>query len=211
MARVKNPDHYVDNKEFLQHMIKFKEDTQIARDIGESDPQIPDEIGEIFVRIASHLSYKSNFINYGFREDMISDGIENCIQYIHNFDPNKSKNPFAYFTQIIYYAFLRRIQKEKKQLYVRYKSLENTQILNSLDNNIEEDYNNITSLGVSKLYDNMGEFIENYEESMEKKKQIKIKSSAKKKKSTKRKQKGKNGSSNNILQFAEGLTEEEKL
>ena len=76
MARVKNPDHYVDNKEFLQHMIKFKEDTQIARDIGESDPQIPDEIGEIFVRIASHLSYKSNFINYGFREDMISDGIE---------------------------------------------------------------------------------------------------------------------------------------
>ena len=211
MAAAKNPEHYVDNKAFLQHMIKFKEDTKNARDNDKSDPQIPDEIGEIFVRIASHLSYKSNFINYGFREDMISDGIENCIQYIHNFDPNKSKNPFAYFTQIIYYAFLRRIQKEKKQLYVRYKSLENTQILNSLDNNIEEDYNNITSLGVSKLYDNMGEFIENYEESMEKKKQIKIKSSAKKKKTTKNGRKKRDGSSNNILQFAEGLSEEEKL
>ena len=208
---VKNPDHYVDNKEFLQHMIEFKENTQVARDNGEDDPRIPDVIGEIFVKIASHLSYKSNFINYGFREDMISDGIENCIQYIHNFDPAKSRNPFAYFTQIIYYAFLRRIQKEKKQLYVRYKSLENTQILNTLDNRIEEDYNNITSLGVSKLYDNMGEFVQNYEESMEKKKQIKIKhrDSAVKKKKTRKKKSASTG--NNILQFAENLSEDEKI
>ena len=201
MAREKKkPEHYVDNKEFLQHMIEFKEATTAARDNGESDPRIPDAIGVIFVKIASHLSYKSNFINYAFREDMIADGIENCIQYIHNFDPEKSKNPFAYFTQIIYYAFLRRIQKEKKQLYVRYKSLENSQF----DNMSDEDHAAVSSIGMAKLYDNMSEFIQNYEDSMEKKKQIKNKQ----RKSTKKK---KVTSSNNILQFASDLTEEEKI
>ena len=196
----KNPEHYVDNKEFLQHMIEFKETTTAARENGESDPRIPDAIGEIFVKIASHLSFKSNFINYAFREDMIADGVENCIQYVHNFDPAKSKNPFAYFTQIIYYAFLRRIQKEKKQLYVRYKSLENSH----LDNMSEDDQAMVSSIGITKLYDNMSEFIENYEESMEKKKQIK----SKQRKTTKKK---KTSSSNNILQFASNLSEEEKL
>ena len=201
----KNPEHYVDNKEFLQHMVEFKEATATARENGESDPRIPDVIGEIFVKIASHLSFKSNFINYAFREDMIADGVENCIQYIHNFDPEKSKNPFAYFTQIIYYAFLRRIQKEKKQLYVRYKSLETSQI----DSMSEEDHAAVSSLGIAKLYDNMSEFIESYEESMEKKKQIK----SKQRKSTKKKtaKKEKQTSSNNILQFASNLSEDEKL
>jgi DNA-directed RNA polymerase specialized sigma24 family protein len=61
-----------------------------------------------------------------FREDMISDGIENCVQYIHNFNPERSQNPFAYFTQIIHYAFLRRIQKEKKQLEIKNKIIERT-------------------------------------------------------------------------------------
>jgi DNA-directed RNA polymerase specialized sigma24 family protein len=87
-------------------------------------PQISNYLGDCFLKIATHLSYKPNFVNYMFREDMISDGIENCIQYIHNFDPNKSSNPFAYFTQIIHYAFLRRIQKEKKQLEIKSKIIE---------------------------------------------------------------------------------------
>ena len=172
MAVVRNPDHYVDNKLFLQQMIEFKEATQEARNEGKEDPQIPNELGEVFVKIANHLSFKSNFINYAFRDDMIADGIENCIQYIHNFDPEKSRNPFAYFTQIIYYAFLRRIQKEKKQLYVRYKSLENTQIMTELANENTPDHGNISSLGYAKLYDNMSDFIESFEDSMEKKKQI---------------------------------------
>tara|TARA_Y100000817_G_scaffold219453_1_gene172996 strand:+ start:54 stop:662 length:609 start_codon:yes stop_codon:yes gene_type:complete len=200
----KNPEHYVDNKEFLRYMIEFRELTKCAEDNDQPTPPIPDEIGIIFQKIASHLSFKSNFINYAFRDDMISDGIENCIQYIHNFDPNKSKNPFAYFTQIIYYAFLRRIQKEKKQLYVKYKSLENDQTLQGGIVSSEEDFNSISSLGFSKLYDNMSDFIESYEESMEKKKAIKTKNrkaTAKKKETT----------SNNILQFASNLNEEEKL
>ena len=87
-------------------------------------PRITNYLGECFLKIATHLSYKPNFVNYMFRDDMISDGIENCVQYIHNFNPEKSRNPFAYFTQIIHYAFLRRIQKEKKQLDIKTKIIE---------------------------------------------------------------------------------------
>ena len=94
------------------------------RKAGEDRPRITNYLGECFLKIATHLSYKPNFVNYMFREDMICDGIENCVQYIKNFDPEKSSNPFAYFTQIIHYAFLRRIQKEKRQMDIRAKIIE---------------------------------------------------------------------------------------
>ena len=100
-------EHYVNNKEFLEALVVFKAKCLAAKEAGESRPQISNYIGECFLKIATHLSYKPNFVNYMFREDMICDGIENCVQYIENFNPEKSKNPFAYFTQIIYYAFLR--------------------------------------------------------------------------------------------------------
>ena len=117
-------EHYVNNKEFLEALIVFKAKCAAAKEAGEQRPQISNYIGDCFMKIATHLSYKPNFVNYMFREDMICDGVENCIQYILNFDPEKSKNPFAYFTQIIYYAFLRRIQKEKKQLEIKQRVLE---------------------------------------------------------------------------------------
>ena len=117
--------HYVDNKEFLRAMIEFKEICNDAKEKEIERPPVSNYIGECFLKIATHLSYKPNFINYTYREDMISDGIENCLQYVENFNPEKSKNPFAYFTQIIYYAFLRRIAKEKKQTHVRNKIIEN--------------------------------------------------------------------------------------
>ena len=117
-------EHYVNNKEFLEALVVFKAKCTAAKEAGEPRPQISNYIGECFLKIATHLSYKPNFVNYMFREDMICDGIENCVQYIENFNPEKSKNPFAYFTQIIYYAFLRKIQKEKKQLEIRTKLIE---------------------------------------------------------------------------------------
>ena len=117
-------EHYVNNKEFLEALVVFKAKCLAAKEAGESRPQISNYIGECFLKIATHLSYKPNFVNYMFREDMICDGIENCVQYIENFNPEKSKNPFAYFTQIIYYAFLRRIQKEKRQLEIKNKILD---------------------------------------------------------------------------------------
>ena len=119
--------HYIDNAKFLEAMKEWKQSCEEAEEAGEERPQVTNYIGECFLKIANGLSYRPNFINYTYRSEMVSDGIENCLQYIHNFDPDKSKNPFAYFTQIIYYAFLRRIQKEKKQTHIKNKIIENRQ------------------------------------------------------------------------------------
>ena len=120
----KKTEYYVNNKEFLEAITLYRNRVLAAKEKGNSRPRVPNYIGECFLKIATHLSYKPNFVNYMFREDMICDGIENCVQYIENFNPEKSKNPFAYFTQIIYYAFLRRIQKEKRQLEIKNKILD---------------------------------------------------------------------------------------
>ena len=122
----KKSEHYVNNKELLEALIVYREKVAIAKEKDLPKPRITNYLGSCFLKIATHLSYKPNFVNYMFRDDMISDGIENCVQYIHNFDPEKSRNPFAYFTQIIHYAFLRRIQKEKKQLDIKNKIIEKT-------------------------------------------------------------------------------------
>ena len=106
-------------------MVEWKKLCKEAEESDEKRPPITNYIGECFMNIAEHLSRKGNFVNYPYREEMVSDGIENCLMYAHNFDPEKSKNPFSYFTQIIYYAFLRRIEHEKKHLYIKQKTLEN--------------------------------------------------------------------------------------
>ena len=122
----KKSEHYVNNKELLEALIVYRAKVAHAKENDLPKPRITNYLGSCFLKIATHLSYKPNFVNYMFRDDMISDGIENCVQYIHNFDPEKSRNPFAYFTQIIHYAFLRRIQKEKKQLDIKNKIIEKT-------------------------------------------------------------------------------------
>ena len=129
----KKQKHYINNGDFLKALIDYKEASKKAKKQNKPLPPIPNYIGECFMKIAEGLSHKPNFINYPHREDMIGDGIENCLMYFENFDPSKSKNPFAYFTQVIYFAFLRRIQKEKKQLYVKYKSTEMVGLLDEHD------------------------------------------------------------------------------
>lgn len=116
--------HYVNNADFLKALVEYRAKKKEAEDCGDPKPIVSNYIGECILKIATHLSYKPNFINYSYRDDMILDGVENCIQYIDNFDPTKSNNPFAYFTQIIYYAFLRRIAKEKKQSYIKGKLIQ---------------------------------------------------------------------------------------
>jgi hypothetical protein len=115
---------YVDNAKFLAAIKEHKELIKIAAETGKEPPIISNYIGECILKIATHLSYKPNFINYSYRDDMILDGVENCIQYFNNFDADKYSNPFSYFTQIIYYAFLRRIQKEKKHSYIKNKLIQ---------------------------------------------------------------------------------------
>ena len=160
MAKRKRSEHYVNNKEFLAALIKYREDVEIAKIRDKPKPVIPRYIGECFLKIANHLSFKPNFVNYMFKEDMVSDGIENCVQYIHNFNPEKSQNPFAYFTQIIHYAFLRRIQREKRQLEIKNKILEKSGYSEVFDNNNTidgsnfSDYNQIKDAVHSKLRNN---------------------------------------------------------
>jgi len=120
MSKAKK-EHYVNNKEFLEAMKAYRKGVNKAIREKKDKPPVTNYIGSCFLKIANHLSYRPNFINYTFRDDMVSDGIENCLQYLDNFNPAKSSNPFAYFTQIIYYAFIRRIQKEKKQTTIKHK------------------------------------------------------------------------------------------
>ena len=166
----KKQKHYINNADFLKALVDYKEACKLATKNKTKEPAIPNYIGECFMKIAEGLSHKPNFINYTYRDEMISDGIENCLMYFENFDPSKSKNPFAYFTQVIYFAFLRRIQKEKKQLYVKYKS---TEMVGVLDEHDMLDFEDGTSKQF-ELYDNIGEFIHNYEESRKNKKAEKL-------------------------------------
>ena len=133
MKKAKEKPHYVDNKKFLEAMIEYRDRCEKAKNRNRKKPEVTNYIGECFLKIANHLSYRPNFINYTFRDDMISDCIENCLQYMDNFNPDKSNNPFAYFTQIIYYAFIRRIQKEKKQIQIKSKLIANTGVENMMD------------------------------------------------------------------------------
>ncbi len=151
----KKSEHYVNNKEFLQALIVYRTQCAEAEEKGEPRPRITNYLGSCFLKIATHLSYKPNFVNYMFREDMICDGIENCVQYIKNFDPAKSSNPFAYFTQIIHYAFLRRIQKEKRQMDIRSKIIERSgfeEVFSADGDYSSSDYNSIKENIQTKLY-----------------------------------------------------------
>ena len=163
--------HYVDNALFLEAMIEYKKQWQISKDNDEELPIISEYLGSVFLKIAQRLSFRPNFINYAFKNDMISDGIENCLHYIHNFNPEKSSNPFAYFTQIIYYAFIRRIQKEKKQLYIKYKSMQNYEISPEYVEymNYDEDFKTSTDFKNSDFRVVVDEFVDNFEKSKKKK------------------------------------------
>ena len=178
MARKKQ--HYVDNEKFLVVMGDYREKYLQAKDNDTELPIIPDYAGECFLKIAERLSHRPNFINYAFREEMVSDGIENCVMYASNFNPEKSTNPFAYFTQIIYFAFLRRIEKEKKQLYIKYKTMEE---YSSLEDHVDmgemgQSETQAVSSGASPLTvdkrASIQEFIFAFEEKKRKKKKVKL-------------------------------------
>jgi len=128
--------HYVNNKTLYEEMVKFRQALKDADEAGKPKPQIPKYIGECFIMICNKLSTKPNFINYSYRDDMIADGIENCVSAVASFDPSKSTNPFAYFTQIAWNAFIRRITKEKKQAYIKHKNFEHNHMLDDLNEEI---------------------------------------------------------------------------
>jgi hypothetical protein len=108
-------------------------EVQAAKQNGTVPPRVPEYVGECLLLIAQRLANKPNFNGYSYKSEMVSDGIENSLTYINNFDPSKSSNPFAYFTQIIKFSFIRRIEKEKKQHYIKIKNLENFILSDEID------------------------------------------------------------------------------
>lgn len=161
--------HYVDNKKFYEEIVAYKRKEEEYKQKGLESPRLPEYIGECIFKIANKLSNKPCFINYSYRDEMVSDGIENCIMYFKDFDPNKTQNPFAYFTQVIYYAFLRRINKEEKNRYIIYKNFQETIINNghtSLLTDVDDNH-----VMPNQLYDNINDFMGRFEKKEEVKKQ----------------------------------------
>jgi len=173
MKTKKTSVHYVDNKKFYEEILVYKKKVQEAKEKGLEEPRLPNYIGECIFKIADKLSTKPCFINYSYRDEMISDGIENCIMYFKDYNPKIGQNPFAYFTQIIYYAFLRRISKEEKNRYTIYKNFQHTIIHGNPTSHF--DSSNSDNLAHSNLfdredidftpqmYDNINEFMDRFE------------------------------------------------
>jgi len=163
----KTSNHYIDNEEFVEKLLAYFDKCREAREAEKEEPPIPDYIGDCFFKIAMNLSRAPNFMSYSYRDEMIMDGVENCLMYFRNFDPNKSRNAFSYFTQIVWYAFIRRIEKENKQSYIKYKLTEQHGIL---EHEIQDDMNEESRVSLPDgIYDNMAEYIHHFEEKVEEK------------------------------------------
>lgn len=171
----RKPIEYVNNKQFHAAIVEYRKEVRIAEASGDEPPRIPNYIGECITKIAEKLSTKPCFINYSFRDEMISDGIENCILYFHDYDPDytspdgvKGQNAFAYFTQIVYYAFLRRINKEEKNRYALYKNFQET-ITNNTGRELLVDSDD-NPIAPTQMYDNINDFMARFERKEEIKK-----------------------------------------
>jgi len=134
----KEKPHYVSNKDFSQAVLEHCTNVQEAKSAGDPLPIVPDYIASCFLKIAEGLSHKANFVRYTYREEMVMDAVENCLKAIENYNIEAATrsgkpNAFAYFTQISWYAFLRRIQKEKKQQDIKMKFISEADISEFLD------------------------------------------------------------------------------
>lgn len=161
-------NNYINNKEMYKALCEYNKRIREAEEQDLEKPKIPDYLGECFLLIANRLATRPNFSNYTYIEEMILDGIENCIMVIDNFDCEKYSNPFAYFTQIIWFAFLRRIEKEKKQTYIKYKSFQELNAIGDLVNSQDTDVDVTYTININDEY--MNNLIETFENNKEKKK-----------------------------------------
>ena len=134
----KDKPHYVNNAQFSQAVVDYCTTVKEAKESGNGQPIIPDYIATCFLKICEGLSHKANFVRYTYREEMVMDAVENCLKAIQNYNIEAATrtgkpNAFAYFTQISWFAFLRRIEKEKKQQDIKMKYMEQSGIENFLD------------------------------------------------------------------------------
>lgn len=143
MSKIKPQDkpHYVNNAQFSQAVVDYVKTLNEAKKTQEPLPKVPDYVAQCFLKICEGLSHKSNFVRYSYREEMVMDAVENCLKAVENYDIEAATrtgkpNAFAYFTQISWYAFLRRIEREKKQQDIKMKYIEQSGIENFLDNEL---------------------------------------------------------------------------
>lgn len=162
IPKKKKSNHYIDNKLFYTEMVKYHTAFQESKRLGEERPPVPNYVGKCIMLIAQRLATRPNFVGYSYKEEMIGDAIENCLRYLHNFNPEKTNNPFAYFTQIVYNAFLRRIEKEKKQLYIKHKSFENSIVMNTLVDMAPEDRSQFDSVYIN-VNEKLNDLVEKFE------------------------------------------------
>ena len=164
----KVPDnHYIDNEKFYEELSKYKK-------LLEEKPEeaFPEYLGECFLAIATNLSYRPNFIGYTYKQDMIGDAVENCLRYWDRFDPEKSKNPFGYFSQISWWAFVRRITAEKKQTELKMELCESEDLFNDITETQDLDFRQYSN---QKLLHAQSEFKRTKEKIVKKKKKKKSK------------------------------------
>ena len=162
MSKIKPKDkpHYVNNRQFSYAVVDYVNSVLLAESENREVPKVTNYIAECFLKIAEGLSHKSNFIRYTYREEMVMDAVENCLRAIHNYDIEAATrtglpNAFAYFTQICYYAFLRRIAKEKKQQDVKFKYIETAGIEDFIhyDASMAGDMHEVERMFVDELRD----------------------------------------------------------
>jgi hypothetical protein len=156
--------NYINNRDFYNAIVQYKLQCEAARDAGKEKPRIPNYIGECIFSIANKYSNKPSFIGYSFKEEMISDAIRDCILYFDSFDTDKGQNAFAYFTQVCHNAFIRRIHKEKKEQYIKYKNMYHV---------LDMTQDIVGTAAIDRAVQD--EFIEQYEEGLKKKKEKKMK------------------------------------
>ena len=170
MTDEKNPEHYIHNPDFVKALTEYQEDCRKAVERGEETPSPTDYIGECIIKIAEHLATSRNFSGYSYRDEMILDGIENAIKYgLHNFNVEKTSNAFGYFSRIMYWAYVRRIKKEQKQLYVKHKVTQNA-VITGMAVSQSDHSNHSGSDFIDMDNDYMNSFVERYEENLESKK-----------------------------------------
>jgi methyl-accepting chemotaxis protein len=167
--------HYVNNADFSQAVVDYVKSVREAETKNNPEPVMPNYVAECFLKIAEGLSHKSNFVRYTYREEMVMDAVENCLRAVKNYDidaaTRKGKpNAFGYFTQISWYAFLRRIQKEKKQQDVKLKFLSESAIEEFM---VDPDEDPQVAKAVQSFVDNLRRRIDDVKEKDEKIKQYK--------------------------------------
>lgn len=159
---------YVDNKKFYEAIVQYRKKVAAANEQGLDKPQIPEYIGLCILKIATNLATKPCFASYSYKDEMILDAVENSFLYFDSFDPEEGKNPFAYFTQVTYFAFLRRLEAEEKNRYLVYKSFVETVNVDDISLMSDSDGNSVVT---GQLYDNIYDFMRRFEAKQEKKKE----------------------------------------